>query len=140
MEERHQVKRVQLPSGRTIEVVYFAEEREVAAPSAQSTPSTAEPDQELHVCLDCDSGLVQPVEWDEEGPHNWRVLLRCPNCEIYREGVFSQACVESFDEVLDEGADDLARDYKRLLRSNMGAEVERFSEALAAGAILPEDF
>ena len=68
------------------------------------------------------------------------MLLHCPNCDIYREGVFSQVTVERFDEVLDRGGDSLARDYKRLMRANMAEEIDRFVGALRADAILPEDF
>jgi hypothetical protein len=145
MEDRgHHVKKVVLPSGKTIEVVYFAEAADPAKPTDPSTkpqvPPKAQPDQDLHVCLDCGSGLVQPVQWQEAGPENWTVLLHCPNCDIYREGVFSQACVEAFDEVLDDGADALTRDYKRLVHANMAGEIEVFVAALATDAILPEDF
>ena len=131
------VKKVVLPSGKTIEVVYFAE---AAQRETEPAPRKPEPDQDLHTCLDCGSTLVQPVEWEEAGPENWTVLLHCPNCDVYREGVFSQACVEAFDEVLDDGADALARDYKRLTHANMAGEIEAFAAALAADAILPEDF
>jgi hypothetical protein len=133
-EQTHFVKRVVLPSGKTIEVVYFEE-----IPSAPEHPP-CEPDQDLHVCVDCSSELVYPVQWEESGPENWSVLLHCPNCDVYREGVFSQDCVESFDEELDRGADVLARDYKRLMRANMAEEIERFAGALHSDAILPEDF
>jgi hypothetical protein len=135
-DQSHDVKRVVLPSGKTIEVVYFKE----AAELVHTEQRRAEPDQELHVCLDCDSRLVHPVEWEEAGTENWRVLLHCPNCETAREGVFSQSTVESFDEELDRGADALARDYKRLMRANMVEEIDRFAAALEADAILPEDF
>jgi len=67
-------------------------------------------------------------------------VLHCPNCNVYREGVFTQDNVEFFDEELDRGADALARDYKRLMRANMAEEIERFVGALEAGAICPEDF
>jgi hypothetical protein len=139
-EQTHFVKRVVLPSGKTIEVVYF---REAGAPQQEPEPSPyrpAEPDQDLCVCVECSSELVYPVEWEEAGPANWSVLLHCPNCDVYREGVFAQETVESFDEELDRGADALARDYKRLMRANMAEEIERFVGALQAGAILPEDF
>jgi hypothetical protein len=66
------------------------------------------------------------------------VLLHCPNCDVFREGVFTQENVELFDEELDRGADALARDYKRLMRANMADEIDRFVGALDAGAILPE--
>ena len=147
-EQTHFVKRVVLPSGKTIEVVYFKEtdlpRPVVDGPVEEATAAPehppAEVDQDLHVCVDCESELVYPVQWEESGPENWSVLLHCPNCDIYREGVFTQECVESFDEELDHGADVLARDYKRLMRANMAEEIERFAGALHSDAILPEDF
>ena len=135
-DQSHEVKRVVLPSGKTIEVVYFKE----AADLVPTEDVRAEPNQDLHVCLDCESGLVHPVEWEEAGTENWRVLLHCPNCETAREGIFSQNTVEGFDEELDRGADALARDYKRLMRANMVEEIDRFVSALECDAILPEDF
>ena len=136
-DQTHFVKRVVLPSGRTIEVVYFKEADEKRAEGGHPP---AEPDQELHVCIECASELVYPVRWEEAGPENWTVLLHCPNCAVYREGVFAQATVEAFDEALDRGADALERDYTRLVDANMRDEIERFVGALAADAILPDDF
>ncbi len=136
-EQTHFTKRVTLPSGKTIEVVYFAEE---AADSQASPRPAPEPVQDLHVCVECDSELVYPIQWEEAGAENWSVLLHCPNCDVFREGVFTQDNVELFDEELDRGADALARDYKRLMRANMADEIERFAGALAVDAILPEDF
>jgi hypothetical protein len=147
-EQTHFVKRVVLPSGKTIEVVYF-KETDLPQPAVESPvddipgvpqPPAAEPHQELHVCVECSSELVYPVQWEESGPVNWSVLLHCPNCDIYREGIFTQETVETFDEELDRGADALARDYKRLMRANMAEEIERFVGALTSDAILPEDF
>jgi hypothetical protein len=135
--QTHFVKRVVLPSGKTIEVVYF-KETEAQQPADGHPP--AEPEQELHVCIECASELVYPIQWEEAGPENWTVLLHCPNCATYREGVFAQATVEAFDEELDRGADVLERDYTRLVQSNMTAEIDRFVGALTANAILPEDF
>ena len=126
--ESHHVKRVQLPSGKTIEVVLFSG----AAPVEQ--------DPSLHVCCSCRSELVYPVAWQEAGANSWRVLLRCPDCEHVREGVFSQDAVDVFDEQLDAGTDALAADLRRLTRANMADELSRFSAALQADAILPEDF
>jgi hypothetical protein len=128
------VRRVVLPSGKTIEVVYFEEHREVplADPAAPAV--------DLSQCTGCGSQLVYPVEWDEAGPRHWEVTLRCPECEEISAGTYDQATVDRFDEVLDDGTDALVRDLKRLMRANMEDEVERFSAALHAGAILPEDF
>lgn len=138
--DSHHVKRVQLPSGKTIEVVYFKEHEQPEPEARPLVHPPAEPHQELHACLECDSQLVYPVHWEESGPENWSVLLHCPNCDLYREGVFAQHTVECFDEQLDRGADALARDYKRLMRANMAEEIDRFVGALSADAIVPEDF
>jgi hypothetical protein len=138
-EQTHFVKRVVLPSGKTIEVVYFHDLLD-STPPVREVVRKADPDQDLHCCFDCGGELVYPVEWEEAGPENWSVLLRCPNCDVIREGVFAQETVERFDEELDRGADALARDYKRLMRANMSEEIDRFVGALQAGAILPDDF
>jgi hypothetical protein len=131
------VRRVVLPSGRAIEVVYF----EPLTPEPLS-PSRrpSEPIDELHICPECDRDLVYPVEWEEVSPTHWEVLLRCPNCEWTEVGVYDQATVDNFDEQLDHGSDVLLGDLKRLVQANMEEEIERFSAALAADAIWPEDF
>jgi hypothetical protein len=147
-EQTHFVKRVVLPSGKTIEVVYFKETdvpQPPVDPAVEDIPAfpkdpPAEVHQDLHICVECSSELVYPVQWEESGPVNWNVLLHCPNCDVYREGTFTQETVETFDEELDRGADALARDYKRLMRANMAEEIERFVGALTSDAILPEDF
>jgi hypothetical protein len=147
-EQTHFVKRVVLPSGKTIEVVYFKEANvahpvpDPVADEASAAPQLppADPHQDLHVCVKCASELVYPLQWEESGEENWSVLLHCPNCDVFREGIFSQQTVEDFDEELDRGADALARDYKRLMHGNMAEEIERFVGALSADAILPEDF
>ena len=132
----HYVKRVVLPSGKTIEVVYFKD----AAEQDTSFRPAVEPNQELHVCPGCGSDLVYPMGWDEASSDTWQVQLRCPECEFCREGLFSQETVEAFDAELDDGTDALTADYRRLCRANMAEEIERFTAALGADAILPEDF
>ncbi len=134
--DSHYVKRVVLPSGKTIEVVYFKE----AAEQDSSFRTVAEPDQPLHACTACRSELVYPTGWEEADCDGWHVHLRCPDCEHRREGIFSQTSVDAFDEQLDKGTDALTADYRRLCRANMAEEVERFTVAMDSGAILPEDF
>ena len=133
--EGHYVKRVTLPSGRTIEVVYFESAR-----ATNEQPGTATRHTDLHVCIDCASELVYPIEWEEAGPENWRVSLRCPNCEWAATGIFSQDLVDAFDEILDEGTEQLVSDLKQLMHANMSEEIDRFVSALDAEALLPEDF
>ncbi len=125
-----------LPSGKTIEVVYFKD----PIRESSSARTVVEPDLDLHVCMECASGLVYPTHWEEASDAAWRVCLRCPECETRRDGVFSQSAVEAFDEQLEAGTDALTADLRRLCRANMAEEIESFTAALAADAILPEDF
>jgi hypothetical protein len=130
------VRRVVLPSGRAIEVVYFENQPAHAAPTSAAAPAHTD----LHVCRECDKHMVYPVEWEEASPTHWEVQLRCPNCEWHTVGLFDQDTVDRFDEELDLGTEALVRDLKRLTRANMEDEVERFSSALASDAIWPMDF
>lgn len=97
-------------------------------------------ERQLHVCVECGSGLVHPVEWKEADRSSWTVTRRCPNCEWVGAGTYSQQLVDLFDEELDLGVQALMRDLRELARSNMADDVERFVGALKAGAIVPEDF
>jgi hypothetical protein len=135
-ENSHYVRRVVLPSGREIEVVYF----DAQAAPADSAPAVANPDRRLHECPECDRALVYPVEWEEASPTQWEVLLRCPNCEWSDLGIFDQTVVDRFDEELDRGTEALVEDLTRLQRANMEDEIERFTSALASDAIWPMDF
>ena len=136
-ENTNYVRRVVLPSGRAIEVVYFEN-----LPAHAPLPAADVPREvlQLHVCPDCDKALVYPVEWEEASPTHWEVQLRCPNCEWNTVGLYDQETVDRFDEQLDLGTETLIRDLKRLTRANMEDEIERFSSALASDHILPMDF
>jgi hypothetical protein len=125
------VRRVVLPSGREIEVVYFQ------TPADQSAPARL---RDLHECPRCERDLVYPVEWEEVSPTHWEVLLRCPNCGWSEGGTFDQATVDRFDEHLEIGTDLLRGDLRRMQQANMAEQIEQFARALEADAILPEDF
>lgn len=156
---RHSVRRVQLPSGRSIEVVYFPGHTPspAAAPApgdpAAAMPSgvvdSAEPTQAapavrpgipLHICRACGSELVYPTHWDTAPAGAWRLDLRCPDCEWTTSEVFAADSVEAFDEVLGHAAQQLVSDLRELTRANMEVEVERFVAALHADLIWPIDF
>jgi hypothetical protein len=140
----HQLKRIVLPSGKTIEVVYFeslAAEAEPAAPAEAPKALPAKSvEQDLHVCPECNSELVYPVAWEEADESHWSITLRCPNCEWGEDGVFEQDDCDRFDDELERGTDALTRDYKRLMTANLADEIERFANALEVDAILPMDF
>ena len=104
------------------------------APAAPSPPAN------LHICPECASGLVHPMEWAPVDARHWRVELRCPECEWRSVGLYEQTLLDSFDDVLDSGTDAMVAALKQLQRTNMEEEVERFNLALANDLILPEDF
>lgn len=147
--------RLQTPDGKHVEVTYrdhrhaLTHERapEPACPPAPAdeldplfaTEPVCAP-QELHVCFNCAGELVYPLDWVEEGARHWRIVLRCPECEARREGVFEQSVVERLDDELDRGANAMLSDLKRLTHANMTDEVEFFVRALHADLITPGDF
>ena len=129
MNQRHDcqpVRRIVLPSGRSIEVV-----RLDAAPP---------PTQGLHLCPECASQLVQPVEWEEARDGAWELSLRCPNCQWTTDGLFAREEIDSFEEHLDEGLAEMLCDLRRLTQANMSEDIDRFVGALRTDLILPEDF
>jgi hypothetical protein len=124
--EQPSVRRIVLPSGRSIEVVRFNDSSQVQ--------------RGLHVCPDCSSELVQPVDWSEAPDDCWNLLLNCPNCDWYTEGLYSADQVRELEDRLDEGLADMLRDLQRLTQANMADQIDRFVNALHADQILPEDF
>lgn len=152
--------RVQTPDGKHVEVVYRDHRRAAQSgpaepPLAPMSPAALEPGvhgpslpgaepacapEDLHVCFNCASQLVYPLDWAEEGPRHWRIVLRCPECEARREGVFEQSLVELLDDELDRGAGALLSDLKRLTHANMSDEIDFFVRALEADLITPADF
>jgi hypothetical protein len=131
--------RVRLPSGKQIEVVY-RDQQQTAAPAPAPAPDSACVPDQLHVCFHCAGELAYPLDWVEEGPRHWRIVLRCPECEARREGVFEQATVEQLDDQLDRAAGALLSDLKQLTQANMEDEIEFFIRALDADLIVPTDF
>jgi len=118
-------------AGKPTDVAYGAQ-RQAAEGGGPPAP--------LHTCFHCAGGLVYPLDWSEEGPRHWRIVLRCPECESRREGVFDQAAVERLDDELDRGSSALLGDLRRMTHSNMSEEIEFFARALDADLILPSDF
>ncbi len=123
---RHSVRRIVLPSGRCIEVVRFHEDEHAR--------------RDLHVCVACDSQLVQPTAWAEAGEGRWELTLECPNCGWMEAGAFDREQIELLEQHLDDGLADMLDDLQRLTQANMTSELDRFAAALQADFILPEDF
>src|SRR5215213_2048153 len=70
----HQLKRIVLPSGKTIEVVYFDQ---VDRPGGSESAQPQRTERDLHLCEKCESDLVYPTTWEEADENHWQVSLRC---------------------------------------------------------------
>jgi len=92
-----------------------------------------------HICGSCALPLVQPEDCSPEG-RSWRVLLRCPSCGFETEELLDRDTLDRLDEELDRGQAELALALRHLTHVNMSEYADQFTAALAAGAILPEDF
>ncbi|HUO72329.1 MAG TPA: hypothetical protein VMU39_16290 [Solirubrobacteraceae bacterium] len=125
--EHHSVRRIVLPSGRSIEVVRFHD-------GAEPAPRG------LHVCPQCHSELVQPVNWSEASDNRWELTLECPNCWWCGEGQYDRKEVDRLEEKLDDGLAEMLGDLQRLTQANMAEDIDRFAGALHKDYILPEDF
>ena len=125
----HSVRRIVLPSGRSIEVVRFHD----SAVEDQTREG-------LHICPACRSELVQPVCWSEAEDDRWDLTLECPNCWWSIEGLFDRDQVHELEERLDDGLADMLDDLGRLTHANMADQIDRFVAALECDLVLPEDF
>ena len=143
---RNPVRQVTLPSGRTIEIVYLDDAPDPAAvphvdaQAVAAAEAAVEAAVDLTVCGACDCQFVQPVDWEEAGPHHWRLELRCPNCEARGTVVVEDAVVDQYDIVLERGSAELARSLHEVVASSIEDEVQRLHDALEQDLILPEDF
>lgn len=151
----YRMKKIALPGGKVIEIVYFSEPADAAAEPVGATLDvhdtdagdadldvvfTADEGPELHVCPSCESDLVYPVSWEERAGDSWRIERRCPNCEWRNSGEHSQDEVELFDDALNDGTEDLLVSLRNFARANMEADVARLIDAIQRDRIEPMDF
>jgi hypothetical protein len=136
-EDRQDVRKLRLPSGKQIEVVVFGA---TGRQSTKEAPATAAPDHALHRCRACGSDLVHPIDWEEVAADSWRLELRCPNCEWVGGALYERRVVEELDEELERGMETIVRDLRHLTQANMEEQIERFIHALHDDLIVPFDF
>jgi hypothetical protein len=142
MAEFH-IKKIELPSGKVVELVYLQAGWEQNAPAAPA--DAPDPDHRIRVrrielCPQCGSGRVHPVDWREVEDMRWELDVRCPDCRWRGGDVYEQPEVERYDDILLAEAGDLTEELDRVTRENMAEHLERFRAALEADAIFPFDF
>jgi hypothetical protein len=139
MAEFH-IKRIQLPSGKMVELIYLQTAREQQPAAAEPGMSATIRVRRIELCPECGSDRVHPLDWREVEDLRWELDVRCPDCRWTGGDVYDQPEVERYDDVLLAGAGDLTEELDRITRENMADHLERFRAALDADAITPFDF
>jgi hypothetical protein len=134
-----EIKRIVLPSGKIVELVYFQFGDAAVPVEPVAVPAPVEP-RALESCPHCSGRLVCPVDWREVDDLRWELELRCPECEWRTREVFDQDDVDRYDDALCAATDDLVDGIERLRREIMEEEIDKFVRALDDDFILPMDF
>jgi hypothetical protein len=138
MAELH-IKRITLPSGKVVELVYLQTGWHQTATGAADAPARTRV-RPIELCPQCGGDRVHPLDWREVDDMRWELDLRCPDCRWEGGNVYDQHEVERYDDVLLADAGDMIEELDRITRQNMAEHLERFSAALHADAITPFDF
>jgi hypothetical protein len=99
-----------------------------------------EPETGLDHCELCGRDFVTPIDWEPVGAEHWRLLLRCGECETWREVTVANAVAQRYDVELDRGARVLVASLERMDRERMVGEAEAMTIALELGLIDAADF
>ena len=103
----------------------------------RQTPPAIEP----HVCRVCQRPFVVPLStFPLISRDGYVVELRCTNCEDSTVALLSEEQMEFLDRELDRQTGRLRHTLAELHLADELERVDRFSAALRAGDILPEDF
>ena len=104
---------------------------------ARRSPS---PGSGLHLCRVCHHDYVVPVWWEEIDDERWHMLLRCAQCETYREVEVNNDLAKAFERDLQRGMSAISAALDRSERERMATEVRVFIAALERDLIDPADF
>ncbi len=126
-EKPSSTRRVRLPSGRQIQVLYYE-------------PVEDPDERDLGPCGSCACMLVHAGPAEPVGSSHWQVLLRCPNCLWAGTSVVTASTLERFEERWVEDTSAIRRELAQIELANMIAGAERFVRALDGNHILPSDF
>ena len=124
----YQIRKITLPSGKVVEILYL--KRAEPAPEARR----------IELCPGCFGERVHPLEWREVEDRRWQLEVRCPDCRWRTVGVFEQAEIDRYDDLLAAETDRLIAELERFTRENMEEHLERFRLALEQDVIEPMDF
>jgi len=140
----YHVKRIVLPSGKTVEIVYYqadgGEPVITEAREVEPEPKLGLRVRQIELCSSCGEERVHPMEWVEVEDMRWELSVWCPDCEWESTNVYDQAEVERYDDLLNDATDRMIEELDRVTRENMNEAVDRFRAALENDDIVPFDF
>jgi hypothetical protein len=95
---------------------------------------------DLETCLMCGRDYVNPVDWEPVDGDHWWMLLRCGECDTWREVTVSNDVAQRFDGELNRRVDVLTGALHKLDRQRMSAWADSFVLALRSGLLDAADF
>jgi hypothetical protein len=69
---------------------------------------TPPPGSGLHQCHLCHADFVVPISWEEVDDLHWHLLLRCAQCETYREVTVGDDVAAAYERDLERGRAEIA--------------------------------
>ena len=148
----YRTKKISLPGGRVIEIVFFTEPGEAdaaeavqhALESAEDPSPAEEPPPPPPAPRPGSPGCARARGYPRAGEGSARPARtrerRCPNCEWRHVGDFGDTELGRFDDLLNEGTETLLVALRDTTRANMEAAVERMIDAIKLDLIEPMDF
>ena len=101
---------------------------------------TPPPGSGLHLCHLCHDDFVVPVWWEETDDQQWHMLLRCAQCETYREITVGDDVAAAYERDLERGRAEITATLERSDRARMLAELPVLIAALKHDLIDAADF
>jgi hypothetical protein len=101
---------------------------------------TPPPGSGLHQCRVCHDDYVVPVWWHEVDDERWHMLLRCAQCDTYRDVVVGNDVAKAYDRDLERGRAEIADSLGRSEHATMVEELRVFVAALEHDLIDAADF
>jgi hypothetical protein len=101
---------------------------------------TPPPGSGLHQCHLCHDDYVVPVWWEEVDGACWHMLLRCAQCETFRDVTVADDVAKAYGRDLDRGRAEIAASLDRSDRARMLAELPVLIAALERDLIDAADF
>jgi len=103
-------------------------------------PRQRAPGSGLHQCAVCRADFVVPVMVEAVDDAHWHIVLRCGECQTYRDVVVTNGVAERYERDWERGVEEIAAAYRRVERERMVADLEVLIGALERDLIDAADF